>query len=152
MKHENIIKTCKPIESLINLLEEKDFRIIEKEVSDYHFNELKIKMKGGTEKCLENIEIEGITRNDNQFFCSCHWSTVEIESEIYEKGSNDKLSRNMQNEIIKIASERIKHPLTDDLISKVRQLKSSYLGLEMIIDTVRTTEVSNIESYLSNLD
>ena len=73
------INTCQPIERLVNLLEENGFRIIEKEVSDYHFNELKIKMKGGTDKCLEKIEIEGITKHDNQFFCSCHWSTVEIE-------------------------------------------------------------------------
>ena len=64
----------------------------------------------------------------------------------------DNLSRNMQDEIIKIASERLGYPLTDSLISKVRQLKWSYMGLEIMMDTVKTTEVSDIENYLLHLD
>jgi len=82
MKHENIIKTCQPIERLINLLEENGFRIIEKKVSDYHFHELYIRVAGKTDIIPKNIEIEGISKRDNLFFCSCHWSTVEIDSEM----------------------------------------------------------------------
>lgn len=69
-----------------------------------------------------------------------------------KKDDQDGLSRSMQDEIIKIASERLKHPLSEELISKVRERKWSYLGLEMIIDTVKTIEVSKIKNYLSKLD
>jgi len=71
--------TCKPIENLVNLLVDNGFRMMEKKVSDYHFHELNIKMTGETNNCPVNIEIEGIKRHtDNMFFCSCHWSSVEI--------------------------------------------------------------------------
>ncbi len=62
------------------------------------------------------------------------------------------LSRNMQNEVIKIASERLGYPLPDELMTKVRQDKWSYMGLEMMIDTVRAIEKSEITYYLSKLD
>lgn len=64
----------------------------------------------------------------------------------------DALSRNMQDEVIKIASDRLGYPLTDELIAKVRQRKWGYMGLEMMIDTVRAIEISEITSYLSKLD
>lgn len=38
------------------------------------------------------------------------------------------------------ASERLGYPLPDELIVKVRQHKWSYMGLEMMIDTVKTIE------------
>jgi hypothetical protein len=66
--------------------------------------------------------------------------------------NHDALSRSMQDEVIKTASERLGYPLTDELIAKVRQRKWSYMGLEMMIDTVRAIEKSEITSYLSKLD
>jgi hypothetical protein len=64
----------------------------------------------------------------------------------------DNLSRNMQNEIIKIASERLGYPLADNLVSKVQQLKWSYTGLEMIMNSVKTIDVFDIENYLLHID
>lgn len=69
-----------------------------------------------------------------------------------KKNKQDALSINMQDEVIKIASTRLGHSLSEDLIAKVREKKWSYMGLEMMIDTVRTIESSEIENYLSKLD
>lgn len=71
---------------------------------------------------------------------------------ILGKNKIDSLSLAMQDEIIKICSTRLGYSLAKDLIEKVRQPKWSYMGLEMIIDTVKTIELSQIESYLSKLD
>lgn len=68
------------------------------------------------------------------------------------KDDEDALSRNMKDEVIKIASERLGSPLQDELIAKVRQRKWGYMGLEMMIDTVRTIDKSEIIDYLSKLD
>lgn len=66
---------------------------------------------------------------------------------------HDTLSRKMQDEVIKIASERLVHSLPGELIAKVRQHKWSYMGLEMMIDTVvKAIEISGITNYLSKLD
>lgn len=69
-----------------------------------------------------------------------------------KKDDQDPLSISMQDEIFKIASARMGKPLPEALIAKVKQRKWSYMGLEMIIDTVKSIEVSEIESYLSKLD
>ena len=69
-----------------------------------------------------------------------------------KKDDQDILARNMQDEVIKIASTRLGHSLPQELIGKVRQKKWSYMGLEMIIDTVKSIEVAKIETYLAKLD
>jgi hypothetical protein len=66
--------------------------------------------------------------------------------------SQDPLTRNMQNEVIKIASERLGYPLPANLVAKVRQPNWSYMGLEMMIESVREIEKSEILTYLSKLD
>lgn len=43
-------------------------------------------------------------------------------------------------------------PLSSYIIEKVRQNKWSYMGLEFMIDSVKSLEVNEIEDYLSNLD
>jgi hypothetical protein len=64
----------------------------------------------------------------------------------------DELTLNMQDEVIKKASERLGCPLPADLVDKVRQPKWGYMGLEMMIDTVGAIEKSEILAYLSKLD
>lgn len=64
----------------------------------------------------------------------------------------DKVSIAMQNEIVHIASQRLGHPLSSSIIDKVCQNKWSYMGLESIIDFVKTLEIHEIEDYLSSLD
>jgi hypothetical protein len=64
----------------------------------------------------------------------------------------DSLSLSMQNEVISIATLRLNKPLPQELMVKVRQSKWSYMGLEMIIDTVKSIDVSEIESYLDSFD
>ncbi len=58
----------------------------------------------------------------------------------------------MQDEIIKVCSDRLTRPLPKELISKIRNSKWSYMGLEMIIDTVKAIEITELEGYLSRLD
>ncbi len=69
-----------------------------------------------------------------------------------KKDNGDSLSQAMQEEVIKIASQRLGYSLSKELIAKVCQTKWSYMGLEMIIDTINNIEVSEIENYLSKLD
>lgn len=65
--------------------------------------------------------------------------------------TNDSLSLSMQDEVIKIASNRLGRPLSDYLVAKVCQKKWSYIGLEIIIDSVKTLDTREIENYLSKL-
>jgi hypothetical protein len=69
-----------------------------------------------------------------------------------KRDDQDALSRIMQNDVIKVSERRLAHPLSQQLIAKIRQIKWSYTGLEMMIDTINTIEVSEIENYLSKLD
>jgi hypothetical protein len=68
------------------------------------------------------------------------------------KDDPDKLSQSMQDEIIKMAEGKLKKRLPDEIIAKVRQKKWSYMGLEMIMDTITNTNPEEIESYLAELD
>ena len=58
----------------------------------------------------------------------------------------------MQDEIIRLASDRLCRPLSEKSISVVRQNKWGYMGLEFMIDTVTTLDPTKIEDYLSNAD
>ena len=69
-----------------------------------------------------------------------------------KKDKQDNLSKCMQDEVIRIAVNRLGKRLSKELESKVRQPKWSYMGLEMIIDTVNTIDASEIEGYLSRLE
>ncbi|GEP52760.1 hypothetical protein FNO01nite_34320 [Flavobacterium noncentrifugens] len=62
----------------------------------------------------------------------------------------DEGIRNMQNAIIKISEERLGEPLTDKMIHDIR-LFQGYMGLEFIIDTVKTSEGNELREYLKNL-
>lgn len=74
------IKVCNPIESLLNILLEKGFVIIESKVSDFHYHELYFKLLGNYTDELEQIYIDKIKKIDhNNFSCTCHWSIVELE-------------------------------------------------------------------------
>jgi hypothetical protein len=64
----------------------------------------------------------------------------------------DSLSLSMQSEVIKVSERRLGHPLSKEMIAKIRQNKWSYMGLEMMIDTVKTIDILEIEEYLSKLD
>ena len=72
-------KMCEPIAALVQSLHHLGFTTIEQKVSDYHFSELYIKMKGKQNNKIDTINIPQIQRNnDSTFTCSCHWSTVEL--------------------------------------------------------------------------
>jgi len=63
----------------------------------------------------------------------------------------DELSISMQNEVVKIAEERLQKRLPSYLLENIRK-PWSHMGLEMIIDTVRTIDLRDLENYLANLD
>ena len=64
----------------------------------------------------------------------------------------DKLTIAMQEEAILVVERRLNRPLGNNLKGKIRLNRWSYMGLEMIIDTVKTIEEGAIEQYLENLD
>lgn len=63
----------------------------------------------------------------------------------------DGVTTGMQDEIIKIATLRLGHPLSPEIISLLRINRWGYMGLESIMDTVKSLEVNEIEEYLSRL-
>lgn len=67
------------------------------------------------------------------------------------KHSPDGVTSSLQDEIIRIATLRLGHPLSPELISMVRINRWGYMGLESIIDTIKFIEVDEIENYLSGL-
>ena len=69
------------------------------------------------------------------------------------KGNNtvDSLSINMQEAIIGLAQEKLQKPLSEEMIFRIRNPRWSYMGLEMIIDSVKQLERQALEDYLQNL-
>jgi hypothetical protein len=65
--------------------------------------------------------------------------------------SFDRLSIAMQDEAIRIVEQRLNQPLSSKLKAKIRLPKWSFMGLEMIIDTVRTIDIEDLERYLEDL-
>ncbi len=63
----------------------------------------------------------------------------------------DGVTLAMQDEIIRIATLRLRRPLSPEIISMIRINRWSYMGLESIIDNIKTLEVHEIENYLSDL-
>ena len=64
---------CKPISLLIEVLRSRGCSIVEENLQDYHF-------KGNSK--LTDISIINIdTLAENKFYCTCHWSMVEVEIE-----------------------------------------------------------------------
>ena len=84
-------KMCEPIAALVQSLHHLGFTTIKQKVSDYHFSELYIKMKGKQSNKIDTINIPDIQRNnDSTFSCSRHWSTVELCYEEEETRANAK--------------------------------------------------------------
>jgi hypothetical protein len=69
------------------------------------------------------------------------------------KGNNtgEELSINMQEAIIGLAQDKLQKPLTDEITFRIRNPKWSYMGLKMIIDSVKQLEGKALEDYLQNL-
>jgi hypothetical protein len=63
----------------------------------------------------------------------------------------DTLSKAMQDEIIRIATERLGRPLSPELIANVREKGWSYRGLEWITELLSNMDASEIEGYLSRI-
>jgi hypothetical protein len=74
------MEICEPVNKLIRLLTDKGFTIVKNELSDYHFNEWYVEMKGKN-IVRKDIEVEGIKRFDTEtFICNCHRSVLKIKN------------------------------------------------------------------------
>ena len=62
----------------------------------------------------------------------------------------DKVSSNMQQYIIETSEKRLRKKLSSEIIEKIKKY-SSYIGLEIIIDTVNSIEIEKLEHYLNDL-
>jgi hypothetical protein len=58
----------------------------------------------------------------------------------------------MQDEILRVSGLRLGYEVSNELVKNVRDSKWSYMGLEMILDSVKTIDIDQIEIYLSRLD
>ncbi|MCU5771741.1 hypothetical protein N5923_08795 [Erwiniaceae bacterium BAC15a-03b] len=72
---------CPPIDALVSLLKKNGFRVIDKGMRDYHFNEVFIKMKSPLPDKLPVINISNIQNiKSGVYACQCHWSTVYLDT------------------------------------------------------------------------
>lgn len=79
MKIANI-EVCKPITQFVSFFIDKGMVIVESNISDYHFHEIMIKMKGNSSSAIHNVKVENISKpKPGVFCCKCHWSCVKIE-------------------------------------------------------------------------
>ena len=58
---------------------------------------------------------------------------------------------NMQKIIVEISQDRLGKKISPLIIEKIKTKYLSYIGLEMIIDSVKSIEVENLEKYLDDL-
>ncbi|MCW1148233.1 hypothetical protein [Flavobacterium lacisediminis] len=58
---------------------------------------------------------------------------------------------NMQKIIVEISQDRLEKKISPLIIEKIKTKYHSYIGLEMIIDTVKSIEIENLERYLDDL-
>lgn len=58
---------------------------------------------------------------------------------------------NMQKIIVEISQDRLEKKISPLIIKKIKTKYLSYIGLEMIIDTVKSIEIENLERYLDDL-
>jgi hypothetical protein len=63
----------------------------------------------------------------------------------------DDIYKSMQDAAIRIAEERLGRRLPDYLVQNIRFGGWGLIGLEAIIDTVRTVDLYGIEPYLRQL-
>jgi hypothetical protein len=63
----------------------------------------------------------------------------------------DQLSIKMQEAIIDLAEQKTGRPLRKELLDNIKTRGWSYMGLEMIFDTVKTLDDYAIEDYLRAL-
>jgi hypothetical protein len=82
-----------------------------------------------------------------------HFNCVDFMTKYFGLNSNkqDALSVNMQEAIVGEVQKKLKKWLPKELIENIRSRGWSYMGLEMILDTVKTLEADQIEQYLRNL-
>ena len=66
--------------------------------------------------------------------------------------TGDELSINMQEAIIGLTQKKLQKTLSDEIILRIRNPRWSYIGLEMIIDSVKQLEGQALEDYLQNLE
>ena len=63
----------------------------------------------------------------------------------------DEITFNMQKKIVEISEDRLESKLSPVIIEKIKTKYLSYIGLEMIIDTVNSIPLKELERYLDDL-
>lgn len=65
--------------------------------------------------------------------------------------NSDELSVSLQNEIIRLAEEKLEKTLSNEIKYNIRNRGWGYMGLEGILDYVKYLEGEELENYLQNL-
>ena len=63
----------------------------------------------------------------------------------------DKVTLKMQQEVVNISQERLGKKLPEVIVKKIETKYLSYVGLEMIIDSVTSLEIEKLEKYLNDI-
>lgn len=73
---------CEPIKNALIVLNKENIKIHKTEMRDYHFKELEIETNEINAKIKKELRsINGIEqKNEKTFFCTCHWSTINVKS------------------------------------------------------------------------
>jgi len=72
MPHE----LCEALEKLLGDLERLNFSVTEIKLSDYHFKEYHVRVKGNIDEVMYDHNL--FEHKGNKLLCKCHWSVVEF--------------------------------------------------------------------------
>lgn len=72
-------KICVPIKNAKDLFINAGFEVEREELSDLHFNEFEIVMKGTRSNLPKTFDIYNMEKHSEDIYiCKCHWSTIQI--------------------------------------------------------------------------
>jgi hypothetical protein len=69
----------------------------------------------------------------------------------FRKSKPEKAILNFQQKIISVSETRLNKKLSKRTINKIETKYLSFIGLEMILDTVESIELEKLENYLKEI-
>ena len=70
---------CDPVQRVVEHLLARRFHIVDQRISDPHFKQVYIYLRGLP--CDDLPAAPDMVRVENKYICDCHWSTVEFDVE-----------------------------------------------------------------------
>ncbi len=69
----------------------------------------------------------------------------------FQKSKPEEAISNFQQKIISVSETRLKKKLSNRITNKIETKYFSFIGLEMILDTVESIEIEKLENFLKKI-